>query len=113
MDLNERRRADHKLAVSRRQARTEYVEQAETAAKADAEYCRVKSVTFLECRDNGMPVTGAEIVAKAAAAEAKQRRDIALSLAKAALLKIQETERESVSVRDIHSTSERIDGLAA
>jgi hypothetical protein len=112
MDLNDRRRADHQLAVQRREARAEYVKQAEVEARADAEYRRVKSVTYLECRDKAMPSNGAEIVANAAAAEAKQRRDIAASLAKAALLKIQETEREAVSVRDIHSTSERIDGIA-
>ena len=113
MDLNDRRRADHKLAVQRREARAEYVKQAEIEAKADAEYRRIKSITYLECRDQGMPSNGAEIVANAAASEAKTQRDIATSLAKAALLKIQETEREAVSVRDIHSTSERIDGLAA
>ena len=112
MDLNDRRRADHQLAVQRREARAEYVKQAEIEARADAEYRRVKSVTYLECRDKSMPSNGAEIVANAAAAEAKQRRDIAASLAKAALLKIQETEREAVSVRDLHASSERIDGLA-
>lgn len=112
MNLDERRRADHQLAVQRRQARAEYVEQAEIEAKADADYRRIKSTTFLECRDQGLPANGAEIVANAAAAAAKQKRDIAAALAKAALLKVQETERESVSVRDIHTSSERIDGLA-
>lgn len=113
MGLTERRRADHQLAIRRRQAREEYVKQAELAARADADYRRLKSVTYLEARDQGLPSAGCEMVANAAGAEAKQARDIAASLAKAALLKIQETEREAVTVRDIHATSERIDGLAA
>lgn len=113
MDLQGRRAADRQLSEQRREARADYIRQAEIEAIADAEYRRVKSTTYLECRDKAMPSNGAEIVANAAASEAKQRRDIAASLAKAALLKIQETEREAVTVRDIHSTSERIDGLAA
>ncbi len=113
MDLNDRRRADHQLAKESEEARNEYVRQAEIEAIADGEYRRVKAKTYLEARDQSMTSTGAEIVAAAAASEIKQRRDIASSLAKAALLKISECDRRRVTVRDIHSTSERIDGLAA
>lgn len=113
MDLNERRAADRNLARARRDAREEYVRQSKIAAKADADYRRLKATTFLSARDQGLPASGCEMVANSAGAEAKQARDIAASLAKAALLKIQETEREAVTVRDVHSTSERIDGLAA
>jgi hypothetical protein len=113
MDLNDRRRADHQLAKDSDEARAEYVRQAEIEAIADAEYARIRSATYLECRDQGMPVTGADLVAKAAGSEIKQRRDIAESLKRAALLKIAECDRRRVTVRDIHSTSERIDGLAA
>jgi len=113
MDLNQRRRADHKLSLQSQEARNEYVQQAEREAEADAEYRRVKAQTYLKARDEAMPSNGAEIVANAAAAEAKQRRDIAHSLARASLLKIAECDRQRVTVRDIHSTSERIDGLAA
>ena len=113
MNLDERRAADRNLARMRRDARADYVEQSETAARADAEYRKAKSLAYLAARDEGLPASGCEVVSNAAGAEAKQRRDIAASLAKAALLRIQEAEREAVTVRDIHSTSERIDGLAA
>lgn len=113
MDLNDRRRADHQLAKDSEEARNEYVRQAEIEAIADGEYRRVKAKTYLEARDQAMTSTGAEIVAAAAASEVKQKRDIASSLAKASLLKIAECDRRRVTVRDIHSTSERIDGLAA
>ena len=113
MDLNARRRADRTLAERRQEARRDYVRYAEQAADADLEYRRIKATTYAEERANSNTSVGAELQANAKAAEARHRRDIADSLAKAALLRIQEVERESVSVRDIHSTSERIDGLAA
>jgi len=112
MDLAERRRADADLTRSRRAAREEFVRQSEVAAQADADYRRIKSITYLEARDQGLPSNGAEIVANAAAAEARTRRDIAASLARAAQMKIQEAERDAVTVRDLHAASERVDGLA-
>lgn len=113
MDLQSRRIADRKLAERRQEARRDYVRYAEQAADADLEYRRIKARTYAEQRSEGNTSVGAEIEANAAAADARHKRDIAESLAKASLLRIQEVERESVSVRDIHSTSERIDGLAA
>lgn len=113
MDLQARRVADRKLAERRQEARRDYVRYAEQAADADREYRRVKAVTYAEERSQGNTSVGAEIEANAKASDAKHRRDIAESLAKSALLRIQEVERETISVRDIHSTSERIDGLAA
>ena len=113
MDLNDRRRADHQLAKDSDDARGEYVRQAEIEAIADGEYRRIKAQTYVQCRDQSMTSAGAEIVAAAAASEIKQKRDIAESLKRAALLKIAECDRRRVTVRDLHATSERIDGLAA
>ena len=113
MDLNARRRADRTLAERRQEARRDYVRYAEQAADADREYRRIKASTYAEQRSQGNTSVGAELEANAAAADARHRRDIADSLAKAALLRIEEASREAVSVRDIHATSERIDGLAA
>lgn len=113
MDLQQRRMADRKLAERRQEARRDYVRYAEQAADADREYRRTKASTYAEERSQGNTSVGAEMAANAAAADAKHRRDIADSLAKAALLRIQEVERETISVRDIHATSEKIDGLAA
>lgn len=113
MDLHARRIADRKLAERRQEARRDYVRYAEQAADADLEYRKVKAVKYTEERSMGNTSVGAELLANAEAAEAKHRRDIADSLAKASLLRIQEVERETISVRDIHATSEKIDGLAA
>lgn len=113
MDLAERRRADHQLAERRRKARAEYVAQSETAATADAEYRKIKAQVFVSLRNEGEPVESAKIQAEAASADERHRRDIAASLARAALLKIEEVERDSVTVRDISKLSERIDGVAA
>lgn len=111
MDLAERRVADRTLAERRQTARRDYVRYAEEEAAADREYTKTLARVFLEHRDKGEPVGASELLAKAEAAEAKQRRDIAHSLARAALLRIDETEREAVTVRDIHSSSERVDGV--
>jgi len=113
MDLAERRVADRTLAQRRQEARRDYVRYAEQEADADREYAVTLAKTFATQRSNGESVGAAEIAAKAAAADHKHRRDISHSLAKAALLRIDETEREAVTVRDIHSSSERVDGLSA
>lgn len=113
MDLAERRLADRTLAQRRQDARRDYVRYAEDEANADREYAKTLARVFLQHRDKGEAVGASELLAKADAAEAKQRRDIAHSLARAALLRIDETEREAVTVRDLHSSSERVDGLAA
>lgn len=113
MDLQARRVADRKLAEQRREARRDYVRYAEQEADADRDYERTRARVFAEAKSEGDSDRAAELKARDAAADAKHRRDIAHSLARAALLRIQETERESVTVRDLHATSERIDGLAA
>lgn len=113
MDLQARRMAERKLSEIRRDARTDFIRYKEQAADADREYRKTKARVFAEQRAMGNTANGAEIEANAQAADAKHKRDIAESLAKAALLRFEGSERDSVSIRDIHSTSERIDGLAA
>jgi hypothetical protein len=113
MDLGERRASERQLHDARVAARREYVAQAQVAATADAEYRKVKAQVFTTLRAEGQPVEAAKIQADAASADERHRRDVAQSLAKAALLKIEECERASVTIRDIHASSERVDGLAA
>lgn len=113
MNLQERRTADRALAEDRRAARRDYIRHAEEAAKADAEYRKTKAKSFLAHRHDGESVEAAKIQADAESADPRMRRDIAHSLARAALLRVEETERDAVSVRDISSMSERIDGAAA
>ncbi len=113
MDLAERRAADHTLSEQRREARRDFVRYAEQAADAEQEYRKVKARRFVELRHDGEPVESAKIQAEGDASDARHKRDIASSLAKASLLRIEEAERDSVTVRDIHASSERVDGLHA
>lgn len=113
MDLAERRAADHTLVEQRQAARRDYVRYCETEADADRDYERTRARVFAEAKSEGASDRAAELRCREAAAEHKHRRDIAHSLARAALLRIDETEREAVTVRDIHSSSERVDGVAA
>lgn len=112
MDLDARRKADRSIAEDRRAARRDYVRHSEEAAKEDLLYRKTKAVKLLEHRVRE-PAGVALVLAEADAADHRYKRDIAESLAKASLLKVDETEREATSVRDIHKTSERIDGLSA
>lgn len=113
MDLAERRSAERTIAEARKAARRDFVRYSEEAAKADLEYDKVRARRLVELRSESEPAGVAELRARADAAEHKHRRDIATSLAKAALLRVDEAERESVVVRDLHQSSERVDGLAA
>lgn len=111
MDLEQRRRADRSIAEDRRAARRDYVKHSEEAAKEDLAYRKTKAIKLVEYRAGGEPAGVAQIRAEADAAEHRMKRDIAASLAKASLLKVDEAEREATVVRDLHRTSERIDGL--
>lgn len=112
MDLGERREAERNIAKARREARNSYVAYSEQAAKEDLEYRKTKAIRLVEYRAAGEPAGVAQIRAEADAAEHKYKREIAESLAKAALLKIEEAERDSVTTRDLHASSERVDGLS-
>lgn len=113
MDLAERKKADRAVATYRKKAREDYVKQADIAANKDKEYRETKARSYVELRNEGETSEGSRIRAEAASAQLRSERDIAASLAKAALLRVDEAERNSVSVRDIHATSQKIDGLAA
>jgi hypothetical protein len=113
MDLDARRKADRSIAEDRRAARRDYVRHSEEAAKEDLAYRKTKAIKLVEYRAAGEPAGVAQIRAEADAAEHKYKRELATSLAKASLLKVDETEREATTVRDIHATSQKIDGLSA
>jgi hypothetical protein len=113
MDLAERRVADRTLAQRRQEARRDYVRYSEQEADADREYEKTRARVFAKSKSEGLSDKAAELACRSAAADHKHRRDIAHSLAKASLLRIEESEREAVTVRDLHSSSERVDGLAA
>ena len=113
MDLAERREADRKNAGYRRKARADYEKYSAQAAEAELAYRIKKSTSYVELRAKGETSEGSRIRAEAESAPLKRDRDIATGMAKSALLRVDEAESERVSIRDIHKTSERIDGLAA
>lgn len=113
MDLQGRRNADRKLAELRREARRDFERYAEQEADAERDYRKAMAVRFAEAKGEGLSDKRAETDAKGATADLRHRRDIAHSLAFSARMRIAELERDAVSVRDIHSTSERIDGTVA
>lgn len=113
MDLASRKAADRATAKYRAKARKDYVNQSEISATKDREYRETKATAYVQLRHEGETSEGSRIRAEAASAQLRSDRDIAASLAKAALLRVDEAERNSVSVRDVHATSQKIDGLAA
>ena len=110
LGLNELRAGAHKLSSERRQARRDYERYAEQAAEADRDYRRALASEFAKRRADGESATAAEIAAQAEASEHKLRRDIATSLAKSSLLKVEECERDSATLRSIADWSRQIDG---
>lgn len=113
LGLDELRRGARALTEKRREARRDYVRYCEQEADADRDYRRTMARSFTRLRSGGEPVGAAEIIARADAADAKHRRDIAASLAKASLLKIEELERDSATLRSISTWSMKIDGVEA
>ena len=113
MDLAERRTADRKINEARRDSRRDYLRYVEEAAEADLQYRKGRAKKLVELRAEGEPAGVAEICAEAEVAEFKMRAKLGDGMAKEALLRIDEAERHATSVRDIHSSSERAEGLAA
>lgn len=113
LSLDELRRGARQITERRRDARRDYERYAKEEADADLEYRKTMAKAYTAARADGVTDRGAEILARDAAAEAKQRRDIAASLAKSALLRIEECEREAATLRSIAEWSQRIDGGVA
>ncbi len=113
MDLQARRDADRKLTQQRREAQRDYERYAAQEADAERDYRKQTAVKFAEAKSEGLSDKRAEIDAKAATADLRHRRDIAHSLAVSARFRIAGLERDAVTVRDVHATSERIDGVVA
>lgn len=112
MTLDGLREGARKLSTARSEARRDYERYAEEAATAEREYRVTLAKVFARERSAGEPAGASEILAKAAASEAGHRRDLATSLAKSALLRIEALERDAATLRSIADWSQRIDGGA-
>jgi len=113
MNLQGRRDADRKLSELRREARKDFERHARAQADAERDYRKAMAASFAIAKSEGLSDKRAETEAKGQTADLRHKRDLAHALARSALLRIQELERDAVSVRDLHATSERIDGLTA
>jgi len=112
LDLAERRRLSRQNAMNRRQARIDFEKHVTAEAKAEREYKERKAIRYVEHRNNGDSSEGARIKAEGDVAELKQQRDLSKGMAKAALLRVDESEAERVVIRDLGDLSEAIDGKA-
>ena len=114
LGLDELRRGSRAITERRREARRDYERYAEAAAEAEREYRKTLAKRLAVHRvENNLGVTEAEIMAQGDAADARYRRDIAQSLAKSSLLRIEELERDAATLRSIGEWSQRIEGVAA
>src|SRR5262245_7587554 len=111
-DITEIRAKAHELGKKRREARAAYERFSREAADADRDYRKRKAVAFTRARAAGASVAEAELDCDAAAADDKHRRDIAQSLAKAQLLRIEELEADRAMLRQLGEWSQRMEHVA-
>lgn len=113
LSFEEIRAAAHDLAEKRRKARNDYETSVQVAAEAEREYHKSKAVAFTKARagEEGKPVGESEILANAASADARYRRDIAQGKAKAALLRIEELEADRSMLRQMGEWSRELETI--
>ncbi len=108
-DMAEVRAAAHKLAESRREARRDYERYSEQTADAERDYRKRLAIAFAESKSRDVTAAQAELEAHAAAADHKHRRDLASSLAKSCLLRIEELEADRAMLRQLGDWSQRME----
>lgn len=111
LDLDDFRRRAADVTRQRREARRDYERYAEQAADADREYRKTLATAFITAKAGDATVKQAELEADAEAADARHKRAIAESLAKAALLRVEECERDAATLRTVYESGRR-EGLA-
>lgn len=111
--MDEVRGLARKLAEKRRDGRRDFERYAEQAANAEQAYHKTKAIEFAKARSSGQGVKEAEILANGRSADERHRRDIAQSLAKSALLRIDELEADRAMLRQLGDWSQRMEGVVA
>lgn len=109
MDFMELRSAAHDLALSRREARQDYEKQAKKAADAERDFRKKLAIEFTKARSTEKGVGESEILANGEAADKRHERDLAQSLAKAALLRIEELEADRAMLRQLGAWSQELE----
>jgi hypothetical protein len=114
LDFQEIRTAAHQLGQKRREARRDYERYADHAAEGERKYRKTLAIAFVEARaKEGVTAVQAELEAASRAADARYERDIAQSMAKSALLRIEELEADRAMLRQLGDWSQRMEGVAA
>lgn len=104
------RKAAHLLGEKRRAARADYEHRTREAAEAERDYRKTKAIAFTKARDGEKGVGESEIIADHHSADARYRRDIAQSMVKASLLRIEELEADRAMLRQLGDWSQRMEG---
>lgn len=109
MGFAELRSAAHNLASRRRDARKDYEKHANKAADAERDFRKKLAVEFTKARSSGKGVGESEILANGEAADERHERDLEQSLAKAALLRIEELEADRAMLRQLGAWSQELE----
>lgn len=114
MTLDEFRRQSSQIQSERAKARGRYEGYAKEAAEAETEYRKRLAQAFAEAkRMEGVTAAQAELEAHSAASEARLKRDLAQSLAKSSLLRVEALEADRATLRSIAEWSQKIDATGA
>lgn len=113
LSLDEFRRQSRALHDARIAARRDYERYCEQEAEADRQYRTALATAFAECKAQEQTAAQAELEAHSRASDAKLKRDLAKSMAKSALLRIEQLEADRANLRSIAEWSQRIEGVAA
>lgn len=113
LSLDEFRRQSRALQEARTAARRDYERYAEEEAKADKQYRMTLAVAFAECKAKDLTAAQAEHEAHSRASDSKLKRDLAKTMAKSALLRIEQLEADRASLRSVAEWSQRIEGVTA
>lgn len=92
LDLHDFRAKAKRLAEARRDARVDRERYAKEEAEAEREFRQTLAMRYAGARAEGETGSGAEILARAEAADARYRRDIAASLVRSCDQRIAELE---------------------
>src|SRR5690349_624059 len=102
LTLDDYRAQSRQLHVARNDARRDYERYATEAAESEREYRQQLAIAFANAkREEGVTAAQAELEAHAQASEARLKRDLAQSLAKSALLRIEAIEADRATLRSI------------
>ena len=114
LSLDEFRRQSRVLQENRSKAREEYERHAQEEAQAEFEYRRAFAIAHTQAAAKGtLNAKGIEAEAVAQTAPLRLKRDLAKSLAKSSLLRINELEADRATLRSIAEWSQRVDGVTA